>query len=192
MSKDQQNNVFGPLTNLIGTWQGNKGVDMAPEKDGLDENGYYETIEFVPVDDEIENAEEQELVALHYHKVVRRLSNDNVFHDETGYLIWEDDTKTIMHSLVIPRGVGLIAGGCCSIDDTEENEVTFSMAAGGENTDWPIMQSPFMLEKAKTTAFTHKMSFTRDKLSYAHTTTVEIYGRIFEHTDQNVLTKSDA
>ena len=66
MSEDQQSNVFGPLTNLIGTWQGNKGVDMAPEKDGLDENGYYETIEFVPVDDEIENAEEQELVAVHH------------------------------------------------------------------------------------------------------------------------------
>lgn len=190
MNKEPQNNLFGPMTNLIGTWSGNKGIDMAPEPDGLDENKYYETIVFMPVDDEIENAEEQNLVALHYHKIVRRLSNDNVFHDETGYFMWDKSSHTIIHSLVIPRGVGLIAGGSCTMDNEQESEITFSVSAGAHNIEWPIMQSPFMLEKAKTTAFEHKMSFSRQKLSYAHTTTIEIYGREFQHTDQNVLTKS--
>ena len=35
---------YGPLTNLIGTWNGDKGMDIAPEPDGTEHNPYYETI----------------------------------------------------------------------------------------------------------------------------------------------------
>ncbi len=32
---------FGPLTGLIGTWVGDKGVDRAPEPDGEERSPYY-------------------------------------------------------------------------------------------------------------------------------------------------------
>jgi len=47
---------YGPLTDLIGTWKGNKGIDIAPEPDGIENNPYYETIIFEPIGD-VTNAE---------------------------------------------------------------------------------------------------------------------------------------
>ena len=78
---------YGPLAKLIGTWKGDKGLDIAPEPDGSDENNpYYETITFEAVGD-IDNAETQNLTILHYTQVVQRKENDeadrNVCHLST-------------------------------------------------------------------------------------------------------------
>ena len=62
---------YGPLTGLIGTWQGDKGLDVAPEPDGTEENPYYETITYQGIGD-VCNAEEQRLVVIHYRQIVRR------------------------------------------------------------------------------------------------------------------------
>jgi hypothetical protein len=35
---------FGPLEELIGLWQGDKGTDIAPEPDGTEISPYFETI----------------------------------------------------------------------------------------------------------------------------------------------------
>ena len=51
---------YGPLAALVGTWEGDKGTDIAPEPDGTEENPYYETITFYPAGD-VENAETQTL-----------------------------------------------------------------------------------------------------------------------------------
>ena len=37
---------YGPLAALVGTWKGDKGVDVAPEPDGDERNPFYETIVF--------------------------------------------------------------------------------------------------------------------------------------------------
>ena len=42
---------------------------------------------------------------------VYRQSNDQQFHDQVGFLTWEPATGLISHSFVIPRGVGVVAGG---------------------------------------------------------------------------------
>ena len=47
---------------------------------------------------------------LHYRKIVSRKSDDGVFHDETGYWMWDAKTNVLMHSLNIPRAVSLLAG----------------------------------------------------------------------------------
>jgi hypothetical protein len=39
---------YGPLHQLIGTWRGEKGLDMAPEPDGEDKHAYYDEITFIP------------------------------------------------------------------------------------------------------------------------------------------------
>jgi hypothetical protein len=49
---------YGPLAALVGTWQGDKGMDVAPEPDGTEENPYYETIVFEAAGD-VSNAETQ-------------------------------------------------------------------------------------------------------------------------------------
>lgn len=101
---DRSDVDFGPLTGLIGRWAGDKGSDVAPEPDGSEESPYYETILFSAAGN-VENTESQELVAVHYHQIVSRKSNDEVFQNETGYWMWDATQGVVMHSLTIPRAV---------------------------------------------------------------------------------------
>ena len=188
---EQQNDInYGPLTGLIGSWQGDKGIDLAPEPDGEESHPYYETLTFKAAGD-VTNAGKQTLAVLRYHQIVQRKIDDAVFHDEIGYWIWDSDSNTIMHSLTIPRGLALLAGGQgADLDEggaVHSGTVTLEVAAKIDDPDWSIVQSPFMRDNAKTLAFTHKISLEQDRLSYSETTTLDIYGRIFEHTDQNEL-----
>jgi len=177
---------YGPLGILIGVWQGDKGMDVAPEPDGSEHNPYYETITFQAAGD-VSNAESQCLVAVHYRQVVSRKSNQQVFHDETGYWMWDAETGVIMHSLTIPRAVSVLAGGTVSSSWKPGDEVVLEVHAGLDDPDWGILQSPFMRDNARTLEFHYKASCYNDTLSYKETTVVDIYGRRFEHSDENVL-----
>jgi len=173
---------YGPLDALEGTWKGDKGKDIAPEPDGQEENPYFETILFEKIGD-VKNAEKQTLGVVRYHQVVSRKSDNQVFHNESGYLSWDGEQKIVMQGLTIPRGVALVAGGRC--DDPASG--TFEVKAG--DADWPISQSPFMRDNAKTLEFSHKISVNGDSLTYSETTVLEIYGKRFDHTDENTLVR---
>ena len=177
---------YGPLTELVGVWSGDKGVDVAPEPDGTENNPYYETITFTAIGD-VTNAEEQVLAAIHYRQVVFRKSDDKVFHDETGYWMWDAKENVIMHSLTIPRAVSIIAGGSHNCEKSTDGNTILEVSAGIDDENWKIIQSPFMQKKAKTIKFSHRITVGNGKLSYSETTDIEIYGKLFEHTDQNKL-----
>ncbi|MBT3786454.1 FABP family protein [bacterium] len=177
---------YGPLSELIGVWKGDKGIDIAPEPDGEENNPYYETITFTAIGD-VTNAQSQVLAVLHYRQIVSRKSNNQVFHDETGYWMWDSKTGTIMHSLTIPRGVCVLAGGTNKGELDSDGNTVLEVAASPADKDWQIIQSPFMAANARTTAFSHKITVGNGKLSYQETTILEIYGKTFEHTDQNDL-----
>ncbi len=179
---------FGPLAGLIGTWKGDKGKDVAPEPDGTEENPYYETLIFEPVGD-VTNAERQTLVVVRYLQVVCRKSDDKVFHNELGYWMWDAETQTVMHSLAIPRAVCVLAGGKATAADASAGAVTLEVAARQDDPDWGIIQSPFMRDQARTVEFRHKIQLEGDRLSYAETTVLDIYGKTFDHTDENELTR---
>lgn len=180
---------YGPLAALVGTWEGEKGVDIAPEPDGEERNLYYEKILYEAIGD-VTNAEKQTLSVLRYHQVVRRKSNSKVFHNETGYWSYDGSTGILMHSLTIPRGLALLAGGSAETGDDGTIEIT--VTASVENEEWGITQSPFMQKNARTTAFSHRISVNGDEMNYDETTVVEIYGKTFEHTDRNRLTRTVA
>ena len=188
MSKSE-NVDYGPLAALIGVWEGNKGVDIAPEPNGEETNPYFETITFSTAGN-VTNAEEQHLTALHYHQIVKHTSNGEVFHNETGYWMWDAENKTVMHSLQIPRAVGLLAGGIYNGEKDSDGRIILNVAAKLGDQDWGIIQSPFMRDKASTKSFEHIIVVGNGKLSYEETTMVDIYGKVFEHTDQNELERS--
>ena len=131
-----------PLNKLIGIWEGNKGMDIAPEDGGQEDNPYYETLTIEPVDTEIENADTQELLAVRYHQLVKEKANDDVSHSETGYWIWDKNENTIMNSFSIPRGVCVLAGGEVSQKDC--NETVFNVLAKLDDSNFGIIQSIFM------------------------------------------------
>jgi len=176
---------YGPLSGLIGSWKGDKGMDISPEPDGTEENPYYETLEFEAAGD-VQNYESQRLSIVRYHQVVWRKSNDEVFHDQIGYWLWDAGSQTVMQTVAIPRSVSLTAGGSA----TGSGPVVLEVAAKLGDADWAIAQSPMMRDNASTVAFAHKVTIDGDKLSYAETTTLEIYGRTFAHTDENELTRA--
>lgn len=174
---------YGPLTGLIGAWEGERGLDLAPEPGGDEATPYYETLVFEAAGD-VTNAEAQTLAVLRYHQVVSIKHNGKVFHDEVGYWMWDAPRNTITHSLAIPRGVTLVASGTPAIDGDDVVLKVDTADGGGE-----ISQSAFMKEKARTTRFHHKIVLSGDTLSYEETTVLEIYGRTMDHTDANVLTR---
>ncbi|MBW2270601.1 MAG: FABP family protein [Deltaproteobacteria bacterium] len=179
---------YGPLAALIGTWQGDKGTDVSPEPEGTEENPYYETIVFEAAGD-VTNAEAQTLAVVRYHQIVTRKSNDQVFHDQIGYWTWDPASKTIAQSVNIPRAVAVLAGGSFE-GDTSASEVVLEVVAKKGDLDWGIIESPFMRDNASTLAFEHRVEVSGDYLKYSETTSLDIYGREFEHTDANELARA--
>lgn len=179
---------YGPLAGLIGTWEGNKGLDIAPEPDGTEKNPYFETIIFDAAGD-VTNAEQQVITALHYRQIVARKSTGKVFHDETGYWMWDAAGGVVMHSLTIPRGVAVLAGGRYHGPDSDNN-VVLEVSAKLNDSDWQIIQSPFMRDNASTVGFHQRITLNGDNLAYAETTMLDIYGKRFEHTDGNQLRRA--
>ena len=134
---------YGPLKELIGLWSDDKGLDIAPEPDGTEENPYYEAISF-PAEGDLENAQSQKLAVVHYRRIVKRKSNNEVFHDETGYWMWDAKERTIIHSLSIPRAVTLLAGAKYEKSSDEDGNSIIEEQASLDDKDWNIVQSPFM------------------------------------------------
>jgi hypothetical protein len=179
---------YGPLAALVGLWEGDSGLDVAPDPDGEEINPYYETILFEAVDT-VTNAEKQTVAAVRYHQVVSRKSTRKVFHNETGYWSWDPATGIVMHSLTIPRGLCVLAGGTAPATFDGDN-VTLDVAASETGDEWRIIQSPFMRDKARATKFDHHLTVCDDELSYAETTVVEIFDKVVDHTDENTLTRT--
>jgi len=179
---------YGPIIQLLGCWKGDQGTDIAPEPDGEEHNPYYETITYEDIGD-LSNAEEQKLAAVYYRQIVKRKSNDEAFHDQTGYWIWNAANKTVMHSFVIPRAVSVIAGGLYSDETDDEGHIVLELSAKLGDPEWGIIQSPFMRKKASSLEFRQKITVGSGKMTYAQTTLVDIYGKVFEHTDNNELSR---
>jgi hypothetical protein len=179
------NNVdYGPLAQLVGKWIGDRGLDNAPDADANpDKSAYTDEINFT-ISGPAENAEEQNVVSVKYHHVVRKLENGRIFHDQIGHWIYEKSTNIIMHSLSIPRAVCLLAGG----EYKEEDGVSlFNVEAVAGSETYGIVQSPFMLKKAKTKAFKMNLSVKGNELNYHEVTSLHIYGKDFEHIDKSKL-----
>jgi hypothetical protein len=83
----------------------------------------------------------------------------------------------------------VLAGGKAAKPSSPDEPVTLQVAARLDDPDWGIIQQPFMRDNARTIEFRHKIQVEGDKLSYAETTVVEIYGKTFDHTDENELTR---
>ena len=179
---------YGPLAGLVGTWEGDKGLDVAPEPEGSEENPYSESLAFTAIGD-VTNAGSQTLAVLRYQQVVRRKSNGEVFHDQTGYWMWDAREGVVMQSIVIPRAVCVLAGGRPLDTGGPGASVQLSVAAAVDYPDWGIVQSPFMRDQARTIRFQHDLTIDGETLSYSETTFLEIYSRSFDHTDANELTR---
>ncbi len=186
---DSNNEInYGPLQPLIGCWEGKKGIDLAPKPSGEESTSYCETLIFEEAG-KVSNTGTQILAVLRYHQVVKKLGDDSVFHDETGYLMWAGEEKIIMHSLFAPRAVGILAGGTYTSDAKSQTSTELQVAAKTDDPDWSIVQSSFMRDNTKTIAFEQRINVDATSLRYKETSVLDIYGKIFNHTDENTLSR---
>src|SRR5262245_52293459 len=88
--------LFGPLALLAGTWRGSTGDDTAPDDfRGVEKNAFREEIVFTPMTPTANH--EQTLYVLSYTRTAWRLSEEEPFHQQLGYWLWDAEAKQVMH-----------------------------------------------------------------------------------------------
>jgi hypothetical protein len=177
---------LGPLFPLVGTWEGDEGLDVAfsHEEGKVIETPFFERAtfnSFGPVDNG-----SQVLFGLDYRTAAWKDRNDDPFHTEVGYWLWDAAAGQVMRCFMVPRGVVMIAGGTASADS---NTLTMTAQAGAD--DYGLLQNRYLLGRAKTTAFEVRITTSGDSWTYAETTVLEMteLDAPLSHTDSNTLKK---
>jgi len=180
--------LWGPLGRLAGTWQGDQGVDVAHSYSvgGTKENAYRETITFEPFGP-CDNGT-QCLFGLDYRMHAWRLGEDEPFHMEVGYWLWDAERSLLMRQFMVPRGVTVLAGGEAGADAT-----SFSLSAQTGEEIFGILQNPYLRQAARTVEYQFAGSIGDDgSFSYEEDTLLEmrVQPGIYHHTDRNTLKKA--
>lgn len=176
---------LGPLRRMAGVWQGERGLDVKPKALGPKQQVYVERMELQPIDPQTNGP--QLLYGLRYHTHVVKPGEVKTYHDQVGYWLWEPATNTVIHTLTIPRGQVVMAGGTVAADASE-----FELVATQGAQHYGICSAPFLEHAFKTIEFRIKVSFSPDgRWSYDEDTVLMIRGQSqpFHHRDRNTLTR---
>jgi hypothetical protein len=176
---------LGPLRALAGVWQGVRGLDIKPKADGPKKQAYVERIELQPIDPQTNGP--QLLYGLRYHTHVTKPDQVKTYHDQVGYWLWEPATQTVIHTLTIPRGQTVMAGGKAAPDAS-----VFELRASKGDTHFGICSSPFLAHAFDTVEFVIKVAVNADGTwGYEEDTVLRIQGQseLFHHIDRNTLNK---
>ncbi|TAL73031.1 MAG: FABP family protein [Rhodanobacter sp.] len=179
---------LGPLTPLVGDWEGNVGVDLSYHNDDDEtaQTSYFEKAWFHPIP--VTKNGKQSLEGLNYKMTAWRHGEEAMdpFHDEVGYLLWEPATKQVMRVVVFGRGIAMIAGGTAKPRD---KSLRFKATPGDPN--YGILQNKYLSERAELKGFDCTFKFNEDgTLHYAQTLVLKLAalgGKEMKHTDENTL-----
>ena len=178
---------LGPLTPLVGEWEGDVGVDLSyhNKDDETTETGYFEHAWFKPIPI-VENGQ-QTMNGLNYAMTAWRHGEEAMdpFHDETGYLLWDQANRQVIRCFAVPRGLAILAGGDAGPRD---KVLTFAATPGSE--DYGLCQNKYLMERARATAFKSIFTFNEDgTFSYTSDLLLKLLatGEEMHHTDRNTL-----
>jgi hypothetical protein len=179
---------LGPLEGLQGAWEGDKGLDVAfsNEKGTVGETPYREKTTFNPFGP-VENGS-QVLYGLDYRTAAWRGEEENPFHTEVGYWLWDAAEGQVMRCFMVPRGTLVLAGGPAKPGDT-----VLHMSAECGSETYGILSNRFLAEAARTSRYELTVTIGDGTFSYDETTTIDP-GRTPEvllHTDRNTLFRVD-
>ena len=175
---------LGPLRRLAGVWEGVKGVDVNPKAEGPERRDFLERIEMQPIDPQANGP--QLLYGLRYHVHIVASDEDQTFHDQIGYWLWEPKTGLIVQTLAIPRAQVALAKGQAAPDGT-----WLVVRAERGATNYGICSEDFLEWAFRTDSYELEVTFHDDgRWSYVSTTMLEVRGQgPFKHVDRNTLTK---
>ncbi len=78
-------------------------------------------------------------MGLRYHIHINARGEENTFHDQVGYWLWEPATGLILQTVAIPRGQVAIAAGTAERDATK-----LVLTAERGKTDYGICSTTFL------------------------------------------------
>ncbi len=179
---------WGPLAALAGEWEGAQGIDIAfgNVEGSMITTPYREKISLKPFGP-VDNGS-QHLWGLDYRMAAWRteVKEENPFHTEVGYWLWDAELGHVMRSFMVPRGQTLIAGGETTVDAT-----SYTMRAEVGSTTYGILSNPYLAKAANTTLYEVAITVYPDGSWGYDEKTVITHGRVpaepVIHTDRNVL-----
>ena len=177
---------YGPLAFLVGSWKSNgwTGENRAPDPNlDVENTRFRQEMTFEPIGDT--NNHDQTIYGLSYKTVAWEEGDDDPFHEEVGYWLWDEANKQVLKSFIVPRGIAVQAGGTC-----ESNACEFSVQAKLGSPTYGICSNQFLHEKFKTVQYDLKIErLDENSFKYDENTQIEIFGKegIFDHTERNTM-----
>ena len=179
-------NEWGPLAALAGEWQGEGGLDTAYSHSRGEVLGtpYSEKVTLKPFGP-VDNGR-QSLYGLDYKSAMWRGDEENPFHTEVGYWLWDAATGEVMRGFVVPRGITVLAGGIAAADAT-----SWTMKAVNGTVPYSIGENIYLAANASTLSYDVTITIGADgnTWSYDETTMLRMneFPEPFAHTDHNTL-----
>ena len=180
---------WGPLGRLVGEWHGEGGLDTAfsHSQDKVLGTPYLEKLTFKPFGP-VQNGR-QALYGLDYKSAMWRGDEDNPFHTEVGYWLWDGATGEVVRGFVVPRGITVLAGGTTTADTG-----AFTLEASAGHPQYSIGENKYLAENASTLSYHVTITLNDDGTwSYDETTMLDMkeLDEPFAHTDHNTLHRVD-
>ncbi len=178
-------NEWGPLQGLAGEWESHEGgLDTAfsHAQGKVLGTPYREKCTLKPFGP-VDNGS-QHLYGLDYKSAMWRGNEENPFHTEVGYWLWDTATGEVLRGFVVPRGITVLAGGIATADATE-----FTLKATRGATQYNIGENRYLARNASTLSYQVTITVGRDTWSYDEVTMLRMneFDEPFAHTDHNTL-----
>jgi len=177
-------NEWGPLGALAGEWEGEGGLDTAfsHAKGKVLGTPYLEKCTLKPFGP-VDNGD-QHLYGLDYRSAMWRGDEDNPFHTEVGYWLWDGATGEVTRGFVVPRGITVLAGGVATPDSAK-----FTMKATQGGVQYNIGENQYLAKNASTLSYEVTVTVAEDTWSYDEVTILRMneFDKPFQHTDHNTL-----
>jgi hypothetical protein len=177
---------WGPLGPLAGEWEGEGGLDTAYSHAKGDVLGtpYLEKCTLKPFGP-VDNGD-QHLYGLDYRSAMWRGDEENPFHTEVGYWLWDAATGEVVRGFVVPRGITVLAGGNASA-----GAGSFTLKAGQGESLYTIGENAYLAKNASTLTYEVTITIGDGTWSYDETTMLRMneFDQPFAHTDHNTLHK---
>ncbi len=178
---------LGPLTWLVGEWEGDVGVDLSyhNQDDETSHTSYFERATFKPIP--IQENGQQTLWGLKYQMVAWRHGEEAMdpFHDEFGFLLWDKDNGQVMRNVVFGRGIAILAGS-----DAQPYDRTLHFNATPGDPSYGVLQNRYLMERAEIKDFTSTFTL-NDNATFTYTSDLLMRlaatGAEMHHTDTNTL-----
>ena len=151
-------------------------------KEKVLETPYLEKVTFKPFGP-VDNGR-QHLYGLDYKTAMWRGSEDNPFHTEVGYWLWDGANDEVLRGFVVPRGITVLAGGHVP---RRTRRVQPLGRLGGPQ--YPIGENQYLARNASTLSYKVTITTGDDTWSYDEVTMLSMkeMDEPFSHSDRNTL-----